>query len=527
MSLNSFLTRLIWLCVLPLILLSAYLAFDQVRILHTQITAAARDLGLNAAVSVDRMLRARIRTLALLAATHSVHRPESREHLYDVGQSFVQSFDAHLILADAGMNMLMNTRVPEGTPLPKLPRPQGRAATPEALETGEPAVGDLFSGPFTKEPLVAIAVPVKDGGRVTHLLLAVIEANQFLQRLRDVALPEHWVLTLRDSSGGIIARRGSPDAIASINAGGGEIHVAKPVQAPWQIEVGVPKESHWAPLVNSAFGLGLMVIGAALIGLIGGAHASRRLHKAVSALMQEPAAAPSPTPVTEITEIASIRGLIDDAVAQRMKAEHANRETQQRYIERLEKVFMSAVEVATNLGELRDPFNAGHQRRAANLAAAIGAELGFDAQRQEGLRVAGFLYDIGKISVPAEILSRPAKLTAPEFDLVKSHCQASYDVLSKVEFPWPVAEAALQHHERLDGSGYPRGLKGDEILLEARVLGVADVVEAMCSHRPYRPARSVDEALAEIEGGSGTRYDATVVAACVRLFREKGYQLSG
>ncbi len=127
---------------------------------------------------------------------------------------------------------------------------------------------------------------------------------------------------------------------------------------------------------------------------------------------------------------------------------------------------MSAVEVATNLGELRDPFNAGHQRRAADLAVAIGAQLGFDAHRQEGLRVAGFLYDIGKISVPAEILSRPAKLTAPEFELVKAHAKASYDVLHKVEFPWPVAEAALQHHERMDGSGYPQGLKGDAILLE-------------------------------------------------------------
>ena len=186
---------------------------------------------------------------------------------------------------------------------------------------------------------------------------------------------------------------------------------------------------------------------------------------------------------------------------------------------------MSTVEVATTMSEMRDPYNAGHQRRVAEIAVAIGAELGFDAGRQEGLRVAGHLHDIGKILVPSEILSKPGKLSAPEYRLVQEHAQASHDVLKVVEFPWPVAQIALQHHERMDGSGYPQGLKGEAILLDARIMAVADVVEAMSSHRPYRPGLGIEKALAEIERGCATVYDAEAANACLRLFREKGFQL--
>jgi HD-GYP domain-containing protein (c-di-GMP phosphodiesterase class II) len=177
------------------------------------------------------------------------------------------------------------------------------------------------------------------------------------------------------------------------------------------------------------------------------------------------------------------------------------------------------------LSELRDPYAAGHERRVAEIAVAIGAELGFDARRQEGLRVAGYLHDIGKITVPTEILSKPGKLSAVEFELIQGHSRASYDILKNVEFPWPVAEVALQHHERVDGSGYPQGLKGEAMLLEARILAVADTVEAMSSHRPYRPELGIDAALAEVERGRGTVYDANVADACLQLFREKGYTI--
>ena len=197
----------------------------------------------------------------------------------------------------------------------------------------------------------------------------------------------------------------------------------------------------------------------------------------------------------------------------------------QRHVLQLKNALMSTVGVAMILSEMRDPYTAGHERRVADIAVAIGAELGLDAHRQEGLRVAGHLHDVGKITVPAEILAKPGKLTAIEFQLIKGHAQAGYDVLKSVEFPWPVAEIALQHHERVDGSGYPQGLKGEAILLESRIMAVADVVEAMSSHRPYRPGLGVEEALIEIERGRGNAYDAVVTDACLRLFREQGYQL--
>ncbi|MBI2318299.1 MAG: PAS domain S-box protein, partial [Betaproteobacteria bacterium] len=214
----------------------------------------------------------------------------------------------------------------------------------------------------------------------------------------------------------------------------------------------------------------------------------------------------------------AILGMVQD-ISEKKRAE----EQIQHYVAQLEKAFMRTVEVATTLSEMRDPYTAGHERRVAEIAVAIGAELGFDARRQEGLRVAGYLHDIGKISIPAEILSKPTKLTPIEYQMIKGHAQASYDVLKNVGFPWPVADIALQHHERMDGSGYPQGLKGEAILLEARIMAVADVIEAMSSHRPYRPGLGIDKALAEIERGRGTAYDPVIADACLKLFREKGY----
>jgi PAS domain S-box-containing protein len=195
------------------------------------------------------------------------------------------------------------------------------------------------------------------------------------------------------------------------------------------------------------------------------------------------------------------------------------------HVAQLEAAFLQTVDVATTLSEIRDPYTAGHERRVAELAVAIGAELGFDARRQQGLRIAGNLHDVGKMSIPSEILSKPGRLTAVELLMIKGHPQVGYEILRNVEFPWPVAQVALQHHERMDGSGYPGGLKGEEILLEARIMAVADVVEAMSSHRPYRAGLGIDKALAEIERGRGSAYDPVVVDACLKLFRENGYKL--
>lgn len=214
----------------------------------------------------------------------------------------------------------------------------------------------------------------------------------------------------------------------------------------------------------------------------------------------------------------AVIGLVQDITDKK----RAEREIQL-YIDRLSAAFMGAVSVARNMSELRDPYTAGHERRVGEIAAAIGAELGLDERRIEGLRVAGYLHDVGKITIPAEILSKPGKLSAIEHHLIQVHPQAGYDVLKGVEFPWPVAEVALQHHERMDGKGYPQGLKGDVICLEARIIAVSDVVEAMASHRPYRPGLGLDQALAEIESGSGSSFDPVVVGACLKLFRERAY----
>jgi PAS domain S-box-containing protein/putative nucleotidyltransferase with HDIG domain len=175
--------------------------------------------------------------------------------------------------------------------------------------------------------------------------------------------------------------------------------------------------------------------------------------------------------------------------------------------------------------EMRDPYTAGHQRRVSRLACAIAREMEAAPSQIDGLRAAGDIHDIGKIYIPAEILSKPGQLTDIEFTIIKTHPQVGFDILKSIDFPWPVAQIVLQHHERMNGSGYPAGLSGDEILIEARILCVADVVEAMSSHRPYRPSHGIERALEEIEGRSGQLYDPSVVRACLRLFRDKGYVL--
>jgi len=157
------------------------------------------------------------------------------------------------------------------------------------------------------------------------------------------------------------------------------------------------------------------------------------------------------------------------------------------------------------------------------LAEAIARELGLPEEQREGIRMAGFIHDLGKIAVPSEILSKPSPLNEIERAIIQNHVRAGYEILKTVEFPWPVAEIVLQHHEKLDGSGYPKGLKGDSILIEAKILAVADVVEAMASYRPYRPALGVDQALEEIVRYKGARFEPRVVEACLKLFSEKGF----
>jgi PAS domain S-box-containing protein/putative nucleotidyltransferase with HDIG domain len=190
----------------------------------------------------------------------------------------------------------------------------------------------------------------------------------------------------------------------------------------------------------------------------------------------------------------------------------------------LRKTLEETVNALAVTSEKRDPYTAGHQQRVAQLACAIARLLGLDSEQVAGIRVCALLHDIGKIYIPAEILAKPAKLTSMEFGIMQTHSEVGYDILKRVPFPWPVARVVLQHHERLDGSGYPEGLRGEEMIIESRIIAVADVVEAMSSHRPYRAALGLERALAEIEIGRTARYDAEVVDACLSLFRDRSFQ---
>jgi PAS domain S-box-containing protein/putative nucleotidyltransferase with HDIG domain len=194
--------------------------------------------------------------------------------------------------------------------------------------------------------------------------------------------------------------------------------------------------------------------------------------------------------------------------------------------ERLERALEGTIQAIASTLESRDPYTAGHQRRVANLACAIGEKLGLNESRLKCIRMGATIHDIGKIHVPAEILSKPSQLTTIEYSLVKTHTTVGYDILKAIEFPWMVAEIAHQHHERMDGSGYPQGLKDNEILLEARIVAVADVVEAMSTHRPYRPSKGTKKALKEITDHKGTLYDKDAVNTCLQLFQENDRSVS-
>jgi response regulator RpfG family c-di-GMP phosphodiesterase len=203
--------------------------------------------------------------------------------------------------------------------------------------------------------------------------------------------------------------------------------------------------------------------------------------------------------------------------------QRAEEELRQSYV-KLQKVLEGTIHTLVSAIEMKDPYTAGHQRRVTRLACAIANEMSLLEERIEGIRMAGLIHDLGKINVPAEILSKPGGLNDLQYGLIKMHPQTGHDVLTEIEFPWPVAQIVLQHHERLDGSGYPHGLVDEEILLEARILAVADVVEAMASHRPYRPPRGLDKALEEISRNRGVLYDPEVVDVCLKLFAEKRFK---
>jgi len=227
----------------------------------------------------------------------------------------------------------------------------------------------------------------------------------------------------------------------------------------------------------------------------------------------------SGSPVIVDGKYRGIIGMFAD-ITERKKTEEQIKES----FKKLKKTMEDSIYAISMITEARDAYTAGHQRRVTKLAIAIAKEMGFPKDRVEGIKIASLTHDVGKINLPAEILSKPGKLSEIEFNLIKNHSQIGYDILKKIDFLWPVAEIVLQHHEKINGSGYPRGLKGDEILLEAKIICVADVIEAMSSHRPYRPALGIDAALEEITQNKGILYDPEVVDVCLKLFKEKGFK---
>lgn len=236
----------------------------------------------------------------------------------------------------------------------------------------------------------------------------------------------------------------------------------------------------------------------------------RRAHKELEERVQERTA-----------ELRKANEALQIEITERKHAEEALKES----YEKLRRALEGTIHALASTVEKRDPYTASHQQRVTSLACAIATEMGLSEEKIDGIRMVGVIHDLGKIYVPAEILSKPGQLNEVEFKMIRSHAKVGYDILKKVEFPWPIAQVIAQHHERMDGSGYPLGLSGENILLEARVIGVADVLEAIASHRPYRPALGIDKALEEISQKKGTLYDPEVVDACLKLFTVKGFNI--
>ena len=224
-------------------------------------------------------------------------------------------------------------------------------------------------------------------------------------------------------------------------------------------------------------------------------------------------------------ELSRLRASLEAQVAERTAQLSQSTEELKQSLEKLHKSMEGIIQVVALTVETRDPYTAGHQRRVAELSGTIAREMGLPPEKIEGLRMAAMIHDLGKINVPTEILIKPTKLSDIEFSLIKVHAEVGYSILKDIDFPWPVARMVLEHHERINGSGYPNKLTGEDLLIESRIMAVADVVEAIATYRPYRHALGGDQALEEITKNKGTLYDLQVADACLRLIKEKGFQL--
>lgn len=510
MPLKVLLRKIIVAAILPLIGVSVALALLSVGMMHLQFRDDATALADSIARSIDLNLQHQIKTLQMVAGSQA-SRGKGLQEFYEFAQTFRRHFPGHVILADMSGQMLFNTRVELGTPLPLLPKPAGISAVQTLRDTGKPAVGDTFIGPLSKTRLVAIAVPVFDEKKQTGFLLSIFDAAEIGPFLTDIAVPADWNIGILDSRRNVVSALNAK-AFTSRDRGQEQFIMSRKLAvAPWSVDVTAPRAYFLNPVLIQA----LALVGTILFGAILAMTVSRRFAHKINteiAELSRPPEAGNP-PIT-IAEISNVR-----------KALEEKDDTINKYVHQLEFSFQSTVDVISNIMDERDPYTSGHERRVGLISRAIGEEMGLPEDRLQGLEVIGKIHDIGKISIPSEILAMPRRLTQYEFELIKHHATSGHQIVKDIVSPWPIAEVILQHHERLDGTGYPRALKGDEILMESRILMVADTVEAMSSHRPYRPALGTAAALDAIKSGSGKTFDPEVVTACVRLFTDKGYQI--
>lgn len=328
-SLHQYLTRLIWLCILPLLVLSAYLAFAHVRFIQAERDLTIKNLANNFVAALDRELEARISGLQMLALSPLVDDEKRWEDLYREADGFQKSFGSHVVFANIGMQMLLNTRVPFGSKLPMLPRPKGKSAVVSALETGKPAVGDIFLGPVINEQLIAIAVPIYRAGQPRYLLLTTLKTAQFQQRLERVALPAGSGMTILDSRKEVIARVGPANLnIASEENVGGHF-VVQSKASPWSVVVEIPQETYQLPAYAEGIPLAIGLLAAVLISMLGGKLAGRRLARAVTAIIPAQESAVDSAPL-DITEITAARTLLDQLMNARLAAVTALRESEER-----------------------------------------------------------------------------------------------------------------------------------------------------------------------------------------------------
>jgi len=428
----------------------------------------------------------------------------------------------------------------------------------QAIDIQDFSVGEYQIGRATYRPSINFGYPIfTDDRHIIGVLFAALDLASLTQFEAEILsrLPKGSMLTKTDHDGIVLAR--VPDTENLVGSPAPEASAAKEIlrseegvttaigpdgrrwvyafstypsslyQADLHIIYGLPENVLLAD-VNQVFNRNLVimtVIGIVLlIGIWLGFEFSflrqlRSLHHATHRLAQGDFGTRSqifPHGNSELNDLAS------DFNKMAVNLQRRKHDLIKSF-KKLQKSLESTANSLASAVEIRDPYTSGHQKRVTKLACAIATDMGLTNDQVEGIRITGLLHDIGKISVPAEILSKPGRLTDIEFNLIKNHPQTGYEILKNIEFPWPVAQIVLQHHERMDGSGYPQGLKGKETMLAAKILAVADVMEAMASHRPYRPALGIEAALEEIAKNKGILYDPKVVDVCVKLFIKKGF----